>query len=201
MKSFSNKTSTILCDNDSNFIRSASDSTELSDEDKLNFIALSLPPFSPSTDSVLETTTEKNNSNTILLVSQPNNEQPDSTLTATESDIDIDPSIRPMDAEAKINKNKRKKDQSTASVSKRQVLGEGDSHSFKGKANCATNSSSCAAASADLQDLPLPNANMYGLGSPGPFDVIVQRISFFFSIGSLQSVAVGHSVRFVRLFI
>jgi len=119
--------SAFLHDNDDFILQSASNLTGPSDKDKLNFIARSLPPFSPSSDSAIEIVTEINsNSNTSIL--QPNNEQSNCVVPTTGPDMDVDLCVHTSDAETKVIRNKRKKDQSTASsVSKRQVLGEGDS--------------------------------------------------------------------------
>jgi len=144
---FTNKSSVVLHDKDSIILRSASDPTEPSDEDKLNFIALSLPPFSPFSDSAVKIATETN-TNATTSVLQSTNGQSDYVVPATGPAVDVDPRVHSSNAETKTNKNKRKKDQSTASsVSKRQVLGEGDSRSFQGKTNCAFSSSGFAAIS------------------------------------------------------
>jgi len=182
-------------------VQSASDLTGPSDEDRLNFIARSLPPFSPSSDPIIEIATEiDSNPNMSLL--QSNNGNPNCVVPSTGLDMDIDPCAHTLDAESKVIRN-RKKDQSTdsSSVSKRQVLGEGNSQSFKGKAKYTSISASCSTSnSVDTQDLPSSSANMYDHNSSGPFDVIVQKTcdSANSANSSIDPLAVGRLLFFTN---
>lgn len=62
--SINNPSSSYQCDKDDIILRSASDLTEPSDEDRLDLIAHSLPPFSPSTGSVVEIEMEASSNET-----------------------------------------------------------------------------------------------------------------------------------------
>lgn len=73
-----------LHDKDSITLQSASKMVEPIDEDRLNSIALSLPPFSPSPDSAMEIVTETN-SNASMSIPQPIIDQMDYVIPVTGS--------------------------------------------------------------------------------------------------------------------
>lgn len=189
-----------LHDKDSITLQSAPKIAEPTDEDRLNSIALSLPPFSPSPDSAMEIVTETN-SNASMSIPQPIIDQMDYVIPVTGPSVDVDFHDCPSDKESNIikNKNKRKKDQSSASsVSKRQVLGEGDSRLLQGKTESVSFSADGGAASIVARGLLSTNASLYDNKSPGPFDVIIQKVNDKNSPGSssIDPLAIGRLLYF-----
>lgn len=128
MNSLVNKSFIAVLDNDGNLLKSTSDVALLSDEDRFNSIALSVPPFSPFSDSPINVMTEINNSNPLVSISQPNIEQMDCFVPVIEPTVGVDMRDYSLDRNSSNKcKNKRKKERdfnSGSSVSKRQILGE-----------------------------------------------------------------------------
>lgn len=111
MNSLINKPFVAVFDKDDNLLKSAPDVAEPSDEDRLNSIALSVPPFSPSSNSVVNVMTENNISNPPVFASQPNIEQMDCSVPVIWPTVGVDLYKYSLDRDSSTkSKNKRKKE-------------------------------------------------------------------------------------------
>jgi len=154
-------------DNDVTIIRSEFDVTGPSDEDKLDYIANSLPPFPPSSSPAMEIEVDSG-SNDAMPVFQLETAGLDHSVRIPVPALEAVPDSRlnSLKPDQKSNKRKKEHHNSLASVSKRQVLGVGDGQlPLQGKTTLVDASfKGSSLPETDSQDLLSTRDNTYDIG-------------------------------------